>query len=123
MLYDKETKIVSFEKIDVFPQYGNDTGARAIIYIESNEFYELESFHVENIRRASFSFGAYFPNESVFIYNREGNIIGNGTNAFDILMSHKYINVTASFKIVQVYDEIKDVSYPIISGHELKIFI
>lgn len=123
MLYDKETKIVSFGEIDVSPHYKNDTGIKAVIYIRSNEFYELESFHLANIRRASFSFGAYFPNESVFVYNREGNIISGGVDAFDILWCYKYINVTASFKIIQVNDKIRGVSYPIISGHELKIFI
>lgn len=122
MLYDKETKIVSFGAIDVFPQYKNDTGIKAVIYIRSNEFYELESFHVSNIRRASFSFGAYFPNESVFVYDREGHCIKN-IDALGILMRHEHINVTASFKILQVNDEIKGVSYPIIAGNELKIYI
>lgn len=122
MLYDKETKIVSFEAIDVFSQYKNDTGIKAVIYVRSNEFYELESLHLANIRRASFSFGAYFPNESVFVYDHEDNIIEN-VDALSILKNYQYINVTASFKIIQVNDEIKGVSYPIIAGNELRIYI
>lgn len=124
MLYDKKTKIVSFNEIDVFPYYKNDTGIKAVIYIRPSDFYELEGFHLANIRKgnASFSFGAYFPNESVFVYDFSGNIIDN-VGALDILKHYEYINVTASFKIIQVEDGIKGISYPIISGHELRIYV
>lgn len=122
MLYDKETKIISFEEIDVFPQYKNDTGIKMVVYVRSKEFYELEKFHLSNIHRASFSFGAYFPNESVFVYDHAGNIIENA-DALSILKNYQYINVTASFKIIQVNDETRGVSYPIIAGNELRIYI
>lgn len=124
MTYDKKAKIVSFGKIDVFPHYKNDTGIKVVIYMQPSDFYELESFHLANIhnRLDSFSFGAYFQNESVFVYDKKGDT-GKSADAFDILKSYKYINVTASFKITQVNDEIKGISYPIISGHELKIYV
>ena len=120
MLYNKETKIVSFENIGVFHQYKNDTGIKAVIYVEPREFHELEALHVTNIRKESASFGAYFLNESVFVYDHNDNAVKNA-DAFDILMNHKYINVTASFKILQVEDRIKGISYPIIAGNELRI--
>lgn len=126
MLYDKETKIVSFGKIDVFPHYPikNDTGIKVVVYVQHNDFYELEALHLANLPKVPghFSFGAYFPNESVFVYDNKGNT-GKNVDAFDILKSYKYINVTASFKIIQVDDKIKGVSYPIISGNELKIYV
>lgn len=123
MLYDSKTKIVSFEKIDPFYHYKNDTGIKTVIYLQPREFHELETLHATNIRKESTSFGAYFPNESVFVYDHAGNIIDNNFIASDVLMNHKYINVAASFKIIQVDDRIKGISYPIIIGHELRIYI
>lgn len=125
MVYDSQTKTMSFGVIDIFPHYRNGTGIKAVIYVQPSEFRELEAFHLGNLPKVPghFSFGAYFPNESVFIYDNKGNTIKNVFAAFDILMCHKYINVTASFKIIQVDDRIKGISYPIISGNELKIYI
>lgn len=126
MLYDQQTKIVSFNDIyDIFPHYKNDTGIKAVVYVQPNEFRELEAFHLANLPKVPghFNFGAYFPNESVFVYDNKGKAVNNVGAAFDILWSHKWVNVTATFKIVKVNDKIKGISYPIITGHEIKVYI
>lgn len=143
MLYDKDTKEISFDndadcRINDITMLGLNRYykdkpllTRVRVSIPKVEALELrENYHVANVKNIGddYFFFANIPKDCIKIRDSNGSEI----NCSDVLATARGILsgggiwntlLCARFKLMQITDTIKNISYPIISLKELNIII